>query len=238
MARAPPGRVANGAGTPYQRLKLLVIRHRFRPQEPLRPVDLAPRLQVSATPIREALTRLYAEGLIMQVPNKGFFAKPLTEHEVVDLFEHAFLLMRHAIEKDVLGFTLSGINKPMELTFDADGKVVDVTEDLVHSHAKFLEQLWERVVSVARNDSMLATIRSFNDRTHYVRLLDLRAPGHLDEIAPLVFGLIGRLQDGDVPGVAANLAEQAGRMRRVLPGLVKEGVARAHARPEGNAGDG
>lgn len=227
-----------GRPKPYQRLKQLIIQYRFRPHEPLRPTELAPRLNVSVTPIREALTRLHAEGLIMQVPNHGFSAKPLSERETADLFEHAFLLMRYAVEKNVANFTLLGINKPMDFTFDANGNIGNVSDDLLHSHATFLEQLYERIVSLARNDDMTATIRSFNDKTHYIRLLDLEAPGHLRQIAPSVFELIDQLLNADVGGVVRNLSVQSERLRDVLPDLIRDGLARIYARtgeapPEG-----
>ncbi len=171
----------------------------------------------------------------MQVPNRGFSAKPLSEREIADLFEHAFLLMRHAVEKDATAFTLSGINKPMDLQFDADGKVVNVSEDLLHSHAMFLEQLYERVVSLARNDTMTAAIRGFNDKTHYVRLLDLEAPGHLEQIAPSVFELVDRLLNADADGVARNLSAQSKRLQGVLPVLVREGLTRIYAQAPGDS---
>ena len=224
--RVPP---QGGRPKPYQQLKLLVIQYRFRPHEPLRPTELAPWLNVSVTPVREALTRLHAEGLIMQVPNHGFSAKSLSERETADLFEHAFLLMRHAVEKDIASFTLSGINKPLELEFDADGKAVNITDDLIHSHTKFLEQLYERIVSLARNDAMTAAIRSFNDKTHYVRLLDLETPSHIERIGPGVFDLIDRLVKADVPGAVRALAAQSERLQGVLPALVRDGLTRIYA---------
>src|SRR3546814_10558775 len=45
-----------------------------------------------------------------------------------------------------------------------------------------------------RSPEMIAVIRNFNDRTHYIRLLDLERPGHMDEIARQVSDLIGRLR--------------------------------------------
>ncbi len=168
----------------------------------------------------------------MQTPHKGFFAKQLSEREMADLFEHAFLVMRHATEKEVSSFTLSGINKPLELTFDANGKVIDITPDLLHSHARFLEQLYERISLLSRNDSMVAAVRNFNDRTHYVRLLDLEVPGHLELIGPAVFELIDRLQQGDLAGVSDSLQGELARIHAALPALVREGISRAYTNKE------
>lgn len=168
----------------------------------------------------------------MQVPNHGFSAKSLSERDTADLFEHAFLLMRHAVEKNIASFTLSGINKPLDLELDADGKAVNVTEDLIHSHAKFLEQLYERIVLLAHNDAMTAAIRSFNDKTHYVRLLDLETPSHIERIGASVFELIDCLVTGDVTGAVSNLAAQSERTQGVVPALVRDGLTRIYARAD------
>ncbi|WP_352827662.1 GntR family transcriptional regulator [Mesorhizobium sp. M0494] len=50
------------AGSTYDRLKELVVNYRFRAGERLCPVSIADRLQVNATPVREALAHLHGEG--------------------------------------------------------------------------------------------------------------------------------------------------------------------------------
>jgi DNA-binding GntR family transcriptional regulator len=47
---------------------------------------LASHLGVSATPVREALTSLRAEGFLELEPRKGFFVLPLTAKDVEDVF--------------------------------------------------------------------------------------------------------------------------------------------------------
>src|SRR3546814_4477320 len=69
------------------------------PHEPLAITELADRLGVSGTPIREALTRLHAEGLLIWEPGKGFSAKSLSLAELRNLHDLAFLLLRHAVER-------------------------------------------------------------------------------------------------------------------------------------------
>jgi DNA-binding GntR family transcriptional regulator len=78
MADMPDGSLMVGetlpAGTPdsnnrteevYQALRRDILLGRLRPNEPLVETDLAERLQVSRTPIRNSLLRLAAEGLIV-----------------------------------------------------------------------------------------------------------------------------------------------------------------------------
>ncbi|MFC5951008.1 GntR family transcriptional regulator [Pseudonocardia lutea] len=52
----------------------------------LRTEQLAERLGVSATPVREALMVLHSEGAVRWEPRRGFRVVPLTERDVVDMF--------------------------------------------------------------------------------------------------------------------------------------------------------
>lgn len=52
----------------------------------LREEDLAAELQVSRTPIREALRRLTAEGLAVRVPNQGVQVTPMTIEDVLAVY--------------------------------------------------------------------------------------------------------------------------------------------------------
>ena len=59
----------------------------------LRPDTIAEQLDISTTPVREALHRLEVDGLIVKLPYKGWYVREFTEQEVRDLYE-----MRAALE--------------------------------------------------------------------------------------------------------------------------------------------
>ena len=59
----------------------------------LRPDTIAEQLDISTTPVREALHRLEVDGLVVKLPYKGWFVREFTEQEVRDLYE-----MRAALE--------------------------------------------------------------------------------------------------------------------------------------------
>jgi DNA-binding GntR family transcriptional regulator len=60
---------------------------RFAPGQRLVEVDLTRELGVSRGPVREALRRLAAEGLIEVVPNRGALVRRLSATEALELFE-------------------------------------------------------------------------------------------------------------------------------------------------------
>lgn len=69
-----------------QRLRTLLVEGRLAPGAKLNERELCEALHVSRTPLREAIKRLAAEGLVDLLPNRGAIAVKLTEADV----EHAF----------------------------------------------------------------------------------------------------------------------------------------------------
>src|SRR6185312_4418788 len=71
----------------YKSLKEAIVRGEFAPGEKLRIAKLKAYLNVGPTPIREALSRLTASGLLDAEANRGFFVKKISEAEVRDIYE-------------------------------------------------------------------------------------------------------------------------------------------------------
>lgn len=70
-----------------QRLRTLIVEGKLAPGEKLNERELAARLQVSRTPLREALKLLTAEGLVEHLPNRGAQVAQLSEADVAHAFE-------------------------------------------------------------------------------------------------------------------------------------------------------
>lgn len=68
-------------------LRAALITGELRPGQVYSAPALAPRLGVSATPVREAMLELAKEGLVAIVPNKGFRVTALTEKQL-DEYAH------------------------------------------------------------------------------------------------------------------------------------------------------
>lgn len=77
----------------YAAIKEGILTLRMRPLAHLSAVDLAKKLKMSRTPIREALIRLEQDGLVRRVDAGGFEVRPISLKEIVDVYR-----VREALE--------------------------------------------------------------------------------------------------------------------------------------------
>lgn len=87
--RAGARRPANGqlSAQAYEQVRDMIMSGAFPPSVPLREVDLVRLLEMSRTPVREALQRLHAEGLITPSPSGGYVAIELGQKEMADIYQ-------------------------------------------------------------------------------------------------------------------------------------------------------
>ncbi|SET27690.1 GntR family transcriptional regulator [Paracoccus homiensis] len=71
----------------YQRLLMDLREGRLGPGDRLRETELAERLGVSRTPIREAIRLLEADGIVTHLPRQGATIRGLDYAEVMELYE-------------------------------------------------------------------------------------------------------------------------------------------------------
>jgi DNA-binding GntR family transcriptional regulator len=80
------------------RLRTWLVEGRIAPGAKLNERELALALQISRTPLREAIKMLATEGLVDLLPNRGAVAVKLTEADVMHSFELLAVLEGHAGE--------------------------------------------------------------------------------------------------------------------------------------------
>lgn len=85
----------------YAHVKEGVLDRRYEGGTLLTEGELAEAVGVSRTPVREALLRLEAEGLIKLYPKKGALVLPVSAQEIADVVETRQLVEEHTIRKAV-----------------------------------------------------------------------------------------------------------------------------------------
>ena len=78
----------------FNTLRQAILRGELKPGERLMEIQLANKLGVSRTPIREAIRKLELEGLVLMIPRKGAEVAEITKKSLRDVLE-----VRRALEE-------------------------------------------------------------------------------------------------------------------------------------------
>lgn len=160
-----------------QSLRQRILAGEFRQGEQLRQDALAQHYGVSRIPVREALSRLEAEGLITLEPHRGAVVSGLAPEEIGELFEMRALLEAELIRLAVPRLTSAALAEAEAALADyeaalAEGKVADWGALNWRFHAA--------LYAAAGRPQWLETVRGINLRTDRFVRLQLALTGALD----------------------------------------------------------
>lgn len=71
----------------FQTLRQAILKGELKPGERLMEINLANKLGVSRTPVREAIRMLELEGLVIMIPRRGAQVAQITEQDLNDVLE-------------------------------------------------------------------------------------------------------------------------------------------------------
>lgn len=89
----------------YNYLSEQILSNRLPPGTPISEMDIAEKLNISRTPVREALRDLVSDGLVITYPSRGSFVSPLTPYDVEEICDLRLLLESWALERGIYSFT-------------------------------------------------------------------------------------------------------------------------------------
>lgn len=156
----------------YARLHQMAVNFEFKPEERLNESALAVELGASRTPLREALNRLVAEGLLTFKNGRGFFCRSLNPARIQELYE-----ARAAIETEAL---IRAIERASDQEIQAVLDYLDETEttydtcENLPDLLKMDEGFHMRVAELSNNGELLRLLKNINGRIRYVRLVNLQ----------------------------------------------------------------
>ena len=92
-----------------------ILNEEYAKGQKLNEVTLAKELEISRTPIREALKQLELEGLVRSIPNKGVYVIGFSARDIDDMFEIRLALEGLAIELAIDRMDEDHLNKIQEI---------------------------------------------------------------------------------------------------------------------------
>ena len=167
-------------GAVYERIKNWLLAQTLVPGQLLQIGVLADELGVSTTPVREALTRLAAERMIMSVPKRGFFARTPSEEDIFGLY----CVNRTILDAAVARWPETNPAPPAA----EEAAAVPVQERSAEQLARQTGELFLQVALRSGVGEFGEIVRNMNDRLHHARMLEC-------EIVPDVFVEMTRIAE-------------------------------------------
>ncbi|MFD8717446.1 GntR family transcriptional regulator [Streptomyces sp. NPDC059629] len=191
-------------------LRAALISGELRPGEVYSAPGLAPRLGVSATPVREAMLELVKEGMVEIVPNKGFRVTAVSEKQL-DEYTH----VRSLIEiPTTVGLTATADTADLEALRPVALEIVAsaVKGDLIaYVEADLTFHL--RLLALAGNDHLVEVVRDLRQRSRLYGLTALVAAGRLKASAEEHLELLDALLARDEAAVREVMTRHLGHVR-------------------------
>jgi DNA-binding GntR family transcriptional regulator len=136
-----------------ERLRALILTGEYGPDERLIEEQLAERLGVSRTPVRQALTMLEAEGLVEIEPNRGATVCSFSIDDVWDIYDLRAVLEGHAARRAAGRVERRELEYLRELTGEMEGLAgrFDDHEEEIRALVGLNQEFHGTIVRASRN---------------------------------------------------------------------------------------
>jgi DNA-binding GntR family transcriptional regulator len=209
----------NKLGFVYSRLRELTTLGHFKPGEQLHVGRLSTLLRVSATPIREALLRLYGEHLIGAESKRGFYLPLISVDEACELYACACMVVVWALRDEAL---VENSRRMQPAVLGRLKELRHARHSLAADRTGLPEAVFSYIVSLARNQVAIRIFEHVMARTHVLRMLELEQLDDQNAEIEYLEHLMNLLAEGRTANMI-DMIQTALKMKQArLPDLVKE----------------
>ncbi|MBW1802539.1 MAG: GntR family transcriptional regulator [Deltaproteobacteria bacterium] len=158
----------------YNEIKKSIIYFQIKPGQKIFEKDIAAKLKMSRTPVREALLILENEKLIEGSKKQGFSVRRLKPNDVREYFKIRRLLEDFSIPLVIENIKASEINALRKNTIEAEKALAKNNMD---RFIKYESHFHHILYKSTKSDIFLETISYLTDKFHWLRAIGLYAEG-------------------------------------------------------------
>ena len=190
----------------------------WAPGSLLNELALCERLEISRTPLREALKVLTAEGLLRHEPRRGCFVNEVSEKDLDEIFPVIALLEGRCAYEAARNASTTDI------------AALDSLHERLQSHAvaKRINDYYatnliihEAIITLANNRWLAQSIADLRKILKLARLQQLHAPGRLEQSLGEHLAIHAALRAHDCDGADAAMRTHLTRQREALRELAR-----------------
>jgi len=221
--------------TVYREVRRAILNGVLQPGQILRQEELARRFGVSRAPLREALPRLEAEGIVVLHPRRGYSVVSLDPDEIEEIFELRTIIEERAAYLAASRRTADDVARLTDLLERMTSIIPADPADIAHwSELNF--EFHDCLFAASGKRHFRRLVGSLRAAVEpYIRV-EVHMTGELDEAQEEHAQLVEAFAAGDAPRVASlTRAHCEHTARRLLQGLADR-IADGGDRRQGNTG--
>lgn len=141
----------------YTEIRSAIVENRYVPGQRLVEQHIAAEFQLSRTPVREALRRLEAEGLVVSERNRGAIVRRISVDDVVDLYELRARLESYAAElaaERITAEQLEVLRVGVSAFSDVRERMVDAAIEAVRDLSDANRSIHDTIVKAAHHQRL------------------------------------------------------------------------------------
>ena len=207
-------------GDAYERLKEEIRTNRLAPGFQAPEPEIAVRLGMSRTPVREALIRLEAEGLVELVPRRGVRVLPIRADDMREIYE-----ILTALEPAAAANLAARKPSPEELE-PLDRATTEMEAALeqgdLDAWAAADDRFHRSLLKLHGNRRLLSFVNSLYDQAHRARIITLRMRGLPRKSTEEHREIVEHLLAGDAEGTRRAFRKHRNRASEELLGILEK----------------
>lgn len=203
----------------FNTLRQAILRGELKPGERLMEIQLANKLGVSRTPIREAIRKLELEGLVLMIPRKGAEVAEITEKNLMDVLE-----VRKALEELAVELACDRISEEQieELRvaakeFQRVSKSGDVTR-IAEADVKFHDVIF----MATDNQRLISLLNNLREQMYRFRVEYLKQKEYYPKLMEEHQQIIETIEKRDKKGACGIIGKHIDDQVSTVSGVIRE----------------
>ncbi len=161
----------------YKIIKDEICNGHYPPGYWLQEKELAAKMDVSRSPVREALKQLVDEGLAIDYPNKGVFVKEFTSKDIEEIYDVRIMLESYAIKNSVKLITSNDIKVLRELI---DNLSECYEKNDLNQYIEYDTELHQYIIKMSGNSLVMDIYKRIYSQTQQFRIYSLTTQKRFD----------------------------------------------------------
>ena len=180
----------------YAAIRMKIVNCEYMPDSFLNEAELMKELEVSRTPIREAVSRLEQENLVRIIPKKGIIVSSLSLSNVKEVYQVRELLEPYIIR-------LWGSQVPRETLAAYQDRLLKTSPETPERERHLIDYELHRIISDrCENQYFIQLLGNVYDQSQRIRILSGKLHRRLEDTRTEHVLIVERLLSGDSEGAA------------------------------------